>query len=79
VERDAADLTAMAAYGRGRLAFDSWDAGESRRTEALGTIDSALAEVRRLQPTSVRGVHAPLGQLRRLREMVAAGERERDR
>ena len=79
VERDAADLTAMAAYGRGRLAFDSWDAGESGPTEALGTIDSALAEVRRLQPTSVRGVHAPLGQLRRLREMVAAGERERDR
>jgi hypothetical protein len=27
-----------------------------------------------LQPTSVRGVHAPLGQLRRLREMVADGE-----
>ena len=35
VERDAADLTAMAAYGRGRLAFDNWDAGESGPTEAL--------------------------------------------
>ena len=75
VERDAADLTAMAAYARGRLAFDRWDAGESGPTETLGTIDGALAEVRRLQPTSVRGVHAVLGQLRRLREAVANGER----
>ncbi len=74
VERDAADLTAMAAYGRGRLAFDTWEAGGSGRTEALGAIDSALTEVRRLQPTSVRGVHAVSGQLRRLREAVVGGE-----
>ena len=70
VERDAADLTAMAAYARGRIAFDRWDEGDLTAAAALHEIDAALAEVEPLQPLSPRGVHAQLGQLQRLREVI---------
>lgn len=53
------------------------DGGAPRATIAKRPGAGPPLEVRRLQPTSVRGVHA-VGWLRRLREAVAGGERKGD-
>jgi hypothetical protein len=66
VERDAADLAAMAAYARGRVAFDRWEAGSAGQAATLAVLSESIEEAQRWQPVSPRGTHAQIGQLRRL-------------